>query len=224
VRWFLTCIEFWYAIRARAFIPYTSVVNESDLKITVITRYEVTTGNTFILLKYRSFGDLIDILKDELVTKLKEFIMSPDTEKVLQDPFAIAIMHFNSTIQYYRRAAREPRDSVRVEEKKAHNPKTLLQIDLQRLHLNLASLDQDKMQLTFILSVLGRLQQQHDEFYRRVMKQTDIDNRLWLWYRVEEEFDRFENHIHYCRDSVIDVAARADRLMDLVSSGSDLLL
>ncbi|KAH8594396.1 hypothetical protein B0O99DRAFT_652681 [Bisporella sp. PMI_857] len=211
----IEAIQFWYAIRARAFIPYSAVAHESDLKITIITRYDVKARKTFVLLKYRSFNDLADVLKQELVEKLEEFIYAPSTKSTIADPFIPSILHFSSTIQYYRRAAREPRDGIRREERKAHNPATLHEIDLQRVHLNLASLDQDKIQLTFILGVITRLQRQHDEFYRLVMKQPNLEDRPWLWTRVEEEYDRFTNHISYCRDSVVDVAARADRLMNL---------
>lgn len=212
----IVLIEFWYAIRARAFIPYASQVHEADLKITIVTRYHVKTRKTFVLLKYRSFNDITDILKQELVQKVKEFVMTPSTASAVADPFTPSILHFNSTIQYYRRAAREPRDNIRREETKAHRPDTLQDIDIRHIHLNLASLEQDKIQLTCILGVIARLRRQHDLFYRMVEHESDPDKRHWLWTRVEEKYDSFESHIEYMKDSILDVVARADRLMTLV--------
>ncbi|EZF22454.1 hypothetical protein H112_04656 [Trichophyton rubrum D6] len=211
----VTAFDFWYAIRARAYIR--AVDKEADLKMTIVTHYDVKSQSSVILLKHRSFNDLPKALKDELHDKLVDFILNPSTAALAGNPFALHLLHFNSTIQYYRRAARDPRDSVRKEEIKAHGGSSgLEEINIQRLHLTLTSLDQDKLQLNFILGVLARLRKQHDQFYRMVKGAPDVDSRDWLYTRVEEEYDRFENQITYFKTSIEDVAARAQRLLDLL--------
>lgn len=80
------------------------------------------------------------------------------------------------------------------------------------------NLDQDKLQLTFILGVIDRLRKQHDLFYRVVRKSHSPDDRDWLFSRVDEEFDRLENQLTYFRSSIEDVSHRAQRLLDLVSN------
>ncbi|KAF3479621.1 uncharacterized protein GIQ15_06597 [Arthroderma uncinatum] len=211
----VTAFDFWYAIRARAYIR--AVDKEADLKMTIVTHYDVKSQSSVILLKHRSFNDLPKSLKDELHDKLVDFILDPSTAALAGNPFALHLLHFNSTIQYYRRAARDPRDSVGKEEIKAHGGKSDLgEIDIRRLHLTLTSLDQDKLQLNFILGVLSRLRLQHDRFYKLVKCTPDPDNRDWLYTRVEEEYDRFENQITYFKTSIENVATRAQRLLDLL--------
>ncbi|EFR01093.1 hypothetical protein MGYG_04097 [Nannizzia gypsea CBS 118893] len=218
----VTAFDFWYAIRARAYIR--AVDKEADLKMTIVTHYDVKSQSSVILLKHRSFNDLPKALKDELDDKLVDFILNPSTAALAGNPFALHLLHFNSTIQYYRRAARDPRDSVRKEEVKAHGGSSDLgEINIQRLHLTLTSLDQDKLQLNFILGVLSRLRKQHDQFYRMVKGTPDPDNRDWLYTRVEEEYDRFENQITYFKTSIEDVATRAQRLLDLGFLGTNLV-
>lgn len=213
--------EFWYAIRARAY--FREVDKDADLKITIVTKYNVATGSTVVLLKYRSFNDLPCKLKRELISKLCELVMEPSTQIIAKDPFAISLLHFNSTAQWYRRAARDPRDSVRMEEEKAHDvskdkKNEVNAINVRRLHLTMRNLDQDKLQLTFILGVIDRLRKQHELFYRLVKKSASLDTRESLYLRVDEEFNRLENHVMYLRSSIEDVSKRAQRLLDLVSS------
>ncbi|CAA9966704.1 CorA domain containing protein [Pyrenophora teres f. maculata] len=211
--------EFWYAIRARAY--FGEVDMDADLKITVVTKYTPATNSTIVLLKYRSYNDLTCKLKLELMSKLYELVTEPSTQEVAKSPFAISLLHFNSTAQWYRRAARDPRDSVRGEEEKAHvksedQKNEANAINVRRLHLTMRNLDQDKVQLTFILDVIDRLRKQHDLFYRLVKKTPDQDQRDWLYLRVEEEFDRLESQLTYFRSSIEDVANRAQRLLDLL--------
>ena len=213
--------EFWYAIRARAY--YREVGEEADLKITAITKYDVANQSTLVILKYRAFNDLPDRLKREQVRKLQEFVEQTSTAAVASNPFAIPLLLFNSSVQWYRRAARDPRDAVRLEEEKAHDNAMKSEderedIDLRRLHLTIRSLDQDKVQLSFILGVISRLRKQHDLFYTMVRKVPDPIERDGLFLRVDEEFDRLENQIKYFRSSIEDVSNRAQRLLNLVSA------
>jgi hypothetical protein len=217
---YIICTEFWYAIRARAY--FREVDKDADLKMTVVTKYNVASNTTVVLLKYRSFNDLPCKLKCELISKLRELVMEPSTQEVAKSPFAVSLLHFNSTAQWYRRAARDPRDSVRQEEEKAHDmskekKNEVDAINVRRLHLTMRNLDQDRLQLTFILGVIDRLRKQHDLFYRLVRKTPNPDDRDWLYLRVEEEFDRLDNQLTYFRSSIEDVANRAQRLLDLVS-------
>lgn len=133
--------EFWYAVRARAYIR--AINKEADLKVTVVTRYDAKSQTNLILLKCRSFNDLPGHLKNELTEKFKGLVQQPSTKALASNPLALHLLIFNSTIQYYRRVARDPRDSVRAEEVKAHQGvKELSEIDLRSLHLTLTSLDQ----------------------------------------------------------------------------------
>ena len=212
-------VEFWFAIRARAY--YREVEAEADLKITALTKYNIATHSTLVILKYRSFNDLPDRLKREQVKKLREFVDQTSTAMVASNPFAISLLLFNSSVQWYRRAARDPRDAVRLEEEKAHEnamkgEDEREEIDLRQLHLTIRSLDQDKVQLSFILGVIARLRKQQDIFYSIVYKQPDPVQRDGLYLRVDEEFDRLENQIKYFRSSIEDVSNRAERLLNLV--------
>lgn len=216
-------IEFWFAIRARAY--YREVEAEADLKITALTKYNIATKSTLVILKYRSFNDLPDRLKREQVKKLREFVEQRSTAMVASNPFAISLLLFNSSVQWYRRAARDPRDAVRLEEEKAHENAMKGEderedIDLRRLHLTIRSLDQDKVQLSFILGVIARLRKQQDMFYTIVYNQLDPMHRDGLYLRVDEEFDRLENQIKYFRSSIEDVSNRAERLLNLVRLSS----
>jgi hypothetical protein len=208
--------EFWYAVRARAYVQ--KVNEEADLKMTIVTRYEVKTDTTLALLKYRSFNDLPQRLHEELVENLETFVRTPNTASLAKNPFILSIIHFNPTIQYYRRAARDPRDTIRVEERRVHGATgEFARIDLPKLHLTLTSLDQDKIQMSFILGVIARLRKQHEMFQAMVKRRPTVHERDWLYFRVEEEFDRFENQMTYFKSSVEDVARRVERLLDLVS-------
>lgn len=182
--------------------------------MTVITRYDVKTAKTVVILKYRSYNDLPSSLQAELVKKLEELVSHVGTKDLVGNPFTLALFHFTSTIQYYRRGARDPRDVIRKQEEKAHSNSQ--EVDLREVHLLLGSLDQDKVQLDFILELIHRLREQHDYFYRRIKKMPDPDNRDWLYYHVKEDLDRFESHLTYLRNSVQDVAGKAQRLLDLV--------
>lgn len=109
-------LEFWYAIRARSYFPIIKGGREGDLKITTVTRYDVRSGSTLILLKYRSFNDLTKRLKRELTQKLKDFVQDLRTASLTIDPFALPLRHFNAAIQYFRHAARLPGDTIRQQE------------------------------------------------------------------------------------------------------------
>ncbi|KAL1615431.1 hypothetical protein SLS56_011821 [Neofusicoccum ribis] len=182
--------------------------------MTIITRYDVKTQKSIILLKYRSYNDLPSHLQTGLIEKLKELVRQPSTTKLADNPFALSLFHFSSTIQYYRRAARDPRDTIRKEEKKVHEKSDA--VDLRMIHLALASLEQDKIQLNFILELINQLRKQHDRFFRKVKRMPNPDERGWSYVRVEEDLDRFENQVAYFRNSVQDVACRAQRLLDLL--------
>ncbi|KAF2177528.1 hypothetical protein K469DRAFT_807439 [Zopfia rhizophila CBS 207.26] len=92
--------ESWYAIRARAY--YREVEKDADLKITIVMN------------EYRNLNYLPCKLKRETTC----------TSSIRNNPFAISLLHFNSTAKWYWRAARDPRDSVRIEEEKAHDQST----------------------------------------------------------------------------------------------------
>lgn len=211
-------LEFWYAIRARSFFPIIKGGKEGDLKMTIVTRYDVKTGSTLILLKYRSFNDLTERLKRELTQKLKLFVQDPKTASLTIDPFALPLWHFHVTIQYFRRAARLPRDIIREQEVKAHDSfDELTGMSLQTLHLALGSLDQDKMQMAFLIDTIRRLRVQHELFYRLVRDESNPDRRAWVYHRVREELDRYECQLEYFKSSAADVAGKGQRLLDLVS-------
>ncbi|KAF2796365.1 hypothetical protein K505DRAFT_348013 [Melanomma pulvis-pyrius CBS 109.77] len=216
-----TSFEFWYAIRARAY--YIGVDKDADLKMTIVTKYNVVSNTTVVLLKYRSFNDLPCKLKIELIAKVEELVMQPSTKLIVDNPFAICLFHFNSTAQWYRRAARDPRDSVRLEEEKAHDQgkgkkNEVNAINVRRLHLAVRNLDQDRLQLKFILGVIERLRKNHELFYLLVRKVPNPEDRDWLYLRVDEEFDRLENQIAYSSSSIEDVSNRAERLLTLLFS------
>lgn len=189
--------------------------------MTVVTKYDVANKSTVVLLKYRSFNDLPNKLKHEIFLKLCELVLQPDTKVIAGNPFAVTLLHFNCTAQWYRRAARDPRDSVRNEEEKAHvlsnSGNEVDAINVRRLHLTMRNLDQDRLQLTFILGVIKSLRNQHDLFYRLTKKSHILESRDSLYHRVEEKFDYFTDQFAYLRGSIEDVSNRAQRLLDLVS-------
>lgn len=176
-----------------------------------------------MLLKYRSYNDLTTKLKCDLISKLEELVCQPNTARIAHSPFTVSLLHFNCTAQWYRRAARDPRDSVRDEEEKAHkiskNEKNEVEaINVRRLHLTMRNLDQDKLQLTQIIGTINNLRKQHEAFYIFVKKTPAQQDRDWLYLRVEEEFDRLDDQFRYQRASIEDVCGRAQRLLDLVST------
>lgn len=191
--------------------------------MTVVTKYDVATKSTVVLLKYRSFNDLPTKLKCDLISKLKELVCQRNTALIAHNPFAVSLLHFNCTAQWYRRAARDPRDSVRHEEEKAHDiskkkkKNEVEAINVRRLHLTMRNLDQDKLQLTQIIGTISSLRKQHESFYRFVKKATAPEDRDRMYLRVEEELDRLDDQLHYLRASIEDVCGRAQRLLDLVS-------
>ncbi|KAJ5964883.1 uncharacterized protein N7479_004759 [Penicillium vulpinum] len=211
----VTSFEFWYAIRARAYVQ--KVREEADLKMTIVTRYDAKTDTTLALLKYRSFNDLPQRLHEELVDNLETFVRTPNTASLAKNPFIPSIIHFNPTIQYYRRAARDPRDTIRAEERRVLDTAgEHSRTDLPKLYLTLTSLDQDKIQMNFILGVIERLRKQHEVFQAIVKRKPDVQDRDLLYFRVEEELDRFENQMTYFKSSVEDIARRVERLLDLL--------
>ncbi|KAF1932590.1 uncharacterized protein M421DRAFT_416215 [Didymella exigua CBS 183.55] len=215
----VTAVEFWYAIRARAY--FRDIDKDADLKMTVVTKYDVATKSTVVLLKYRSFNDLATKLKVDLVSKLEELIQQPETQDIAHNPFAVSLLHFNCTAQWYRRAARDPRDSVRDEEEKAHvlskqQKNELKAINVRRLHLTMRNLDQDKLQLNQTIGTIKSLRKQHESFQKYVMKKLALEDRDWLYLRVDEEMDRLDDQLRYLRASIEDVCGRAQRLLDLL--------
>lgn len=211
-------LEFWYAIRARSYFPIIKGGKDGDLKMTIVTRYDVRSGSTFILLKYRSFNDLTERLKRELTQKLIGFVRDLTTASLTIDPFALPLWHFNATIQYFRRATRLPRDAIRQQEVKVHGSSDeLAEMNLQMLHLALGSLDQDKIQMAFLISTIQQLRVQHDLFYRVVGDASNPDRPTWVYHRVREELDRYECQLEYFKSSVEDVAGKGQRLLNLVS-------
>lgn len=189
--------------------------------MTVVTKYDVATKSTVVLLKYRSFNGLATKLKADLVSKLKELVEQPRTQDIAHNPFAVSLLHFNCTAQWYRRAARDPRDSVRDEEEKAHvlskqHKNELKAINVRRLHLTMRNLDQDKLQLTQTIGTIKSLRKQHESFQQFVMKKAAPEDRDWLYLRVDEELDRSDDQPQYLRASIEDVCGRAQRLLDLV--------
>lgn len=178
-----------------------------------------------MIFKYRSFNELPTELKRELVQKVKDFVMDQSAQLVAGNPVAPFLSHLFTTLQWYRRAARDPRDNVRREEEKVHEPgrRESKEVDgiVGRLHLSMRSLDQDILQLGFILDVIGRLRKQHDIFYTVIKKKPETSDRDWLYFRVDDELDRLENHIIYMRSLTSDVRKRAQRLLELVSEPRD---
>ena len=174
-----------------------------------------------MLFKYRSFNQLPSRLKRELAQQVKNFVMEETTQAVAENPVAPALSHFTAAVQWYRRAARDPRDTVRREEEKIHAPGQLnhgKEVDkvVKDLHLTMRSLDMDTLQLNFMLDVIYRLRRQHDIFYSVIKGQENPMARDWLYFRVEDELNRLENHITYMRSLTEDVCKRAQRLLDLV--------
>ncbi|KAF1842615.1 uncharacterized protein K460DRAFT_380436 [Cucurbitaria berberidis CBS 394.84] len=217
--------EFWYAIRARAY--FREVDKDADLKMNIVTKYDVPIKSTIVVLKYRSFNDLACKLKGGLISKLHELVMEPSTREVAKSPFAVSLLHFNATAQWYRRAARDPGDSLRKEEEKIHdgpenNENEVNAIIVRRLHLTMRNLDQDKLQLTFILGVIDSLRKQHDLFYRLVRKSPNPDDRDWLFLSVNGELDRIGNQLTYTGSSIEGVCHGTQRLLDLLFNISGL--
>lgn len=208
--------EFWYAIRARLYVQ--KLGKEADLKMTIVTRHCLRTRTTVYLLKYRSFNDLPGLLHDELVQNLEAFVRSSHAQELVQNPFVLSTLHFGPTIQYYRRAAREPRDSIRDVEQRVHGgSEEVERVDLRKLHLTLGSLDQDRIQMSFILEVIGRLRRHHDQSQSIIRaRYGGRPGKNWVGCRVEEELDRFENQMQYFRSSNEDVARRVERLVELL--------
>lgn len=193
--------------------------------MTIVTKYDVATRSTVVILKYRSFNDLPIKLKCDLLEKLKELIQQESTASIAHNPFAVSLLHFNCTTQWYRRAARDPRDSVRHEEEKAHeiHKKGMSEVEainVRRLHFTMRNLDQDKLQLTQIIGTIKSLRKHHESFYKFVKKVPAPEDRDWLYLRVEEEFDRLDDQLHYIRANIEDVSGRAQRLLGLVSASN----
>ncbi|RKU41448.1 hypothetical protein DL546_001905 [Coniochaeta pulveracea] len=187
--------------------------------MTVVTRHCLRTRTTVYLLKYRSFNDLPGLLQDELVQNIEAFVRSPRARELVRNPFVLSTLHFGPTIQYYRRAARGPRDSIRDEEQRVHGMGAEVErVSLQKLHLTLGSLDQDRIQMSFILEVIGRLQRHHEQF-QSIIRAGDGGKEAisrGVCCRVEEELDRFENQMLYFRSSNEDVARRIERPVQLL--------
>ena len=211
--------EFWYAIRARAFFDHLE--KDGDLKITMYIQYNPAARTTAVIIKLRSFNNLVDSLKDELLLKLSHFVKQKTTQAVASDPLFVTLMYIQATAQWYRRAARGPRDTVRKEEEKAHVMKKAEGEEskiIRRLHFTMRNLDQDKLQLKFITDVIRHLLAEHDRFYTLVRGDKTLYDRDLVFSRVDEELRRLENHIVYQVSLIEDVATRAERLLSLVRS------
>lgn len=195
---------------------------DADLKMTSITKYDVSTKSTVVIFKHRSFNDLPIKRKCELASKLKELVMQGSTERIAPSPFAAALLHFNGTAQWYRQAARDPRDSVRKEKEKSHEfhkakKNEVDVINVRRLHLTMRNLDKDKLQLTEIIGIIESLREQHEAFYRFVKRIPGAEKKDQTYLRVDEELKRLIKQLNYQRSSIKDVFGRAQRLLNLVS-------
>ena len=102
-----------------------NLISKADLKVIVVTRCHFETRSTFVLLKYRSFNDLANLLKREYLQFLREFFMYPSATELSRDPFVLGVLHMFPLTQYMLRAARQPRDIVGTEAKKVHIPSLL---------------------------------------------------------------------------------------------------
>ena len=85
------------------------------------------------------------------------------------------MLHFNCTAQWYQKAVRDPRYSVRDEEEKAHvlskhHNNELKANNVRHLHLTMRSLDQDKLQLTQVIGTIESLRKQHEWFQKIILK------------------------------------------------------
>lgn len=181
-------------------------------------KYNIHSQTTTVIIKLRSFNNLVDSLKDELLLKLHHFVKQKTTQAITSDPLAVTIMYIQATAQWYRRAARGPRDTVRKEEEKAHAVSMggeESQI-IRRLHFTMRNLDQDKLQLKFIIDTINHLLAEHDRFYTLIKDNKGLDDRDWVFSRVDEELRRLVNHIVYQVSLIEDVANRANRLLSLV--------
>ena len=186
--------------------------------MTIVTRYDVKAQSTLVLLKYRSYNDLTDRLKRELVQRLEHFVHELETNTLDMDPFALSLWHFNATIQYFRRAARLPRDAIRQEEIRAHeSAHNLHEMNLRGLHLALGSLDQDKIQLAFLLDIVQRLRAKHQLFHECFAEEQEPNKRSRVYYRVQEELERYACQLGYFRSSVEEVSGKVQCLLNLVS-------
>ncbi|CAJ2514201.1 Uu.00g023200.m01.CDS01 [Anthostomella pinea] len=85
------------------------------------------------------------------------------TQILARDPIAVSLWHFNVTIQYYSRAARIPRVTVRAQEQKAHED--VNHMELRLLQFALDSLNQDQIQMSFLLDTISRIRTQHRLLY-----------------------------------------------------------
>lgn len=182
-------------------------------------QYDIQSQTTTVIIKLRSFNNLVDSLKDELLLKLYQFVQQKTTQAIASDPLAVTIMYIQATAQWYRRAARGPRDTVRKEEEKAHVVRTGRGEESQiirRLHFTMRNLDQDKLQLKFIIDTIRHLLAEHDRFYTLIKNNKGLDDRDWVFSRVDEELRRLVNHIVYQVSLIEDVASRAERLLSLV--------
>jgi len=184
-------------------------------------QYNIIAQTTTVIIKLRSFNNLVDSLKDELLLKLSNFVKQKTTQAIASDPLAVTIMYIQATAQWYRRAARGPRDTVRKEEEKAHVGRKGEGKEakiIRRLHFTMRNLDQDKLQLKFIIDIIRHLLSEHDRFYTIIKNSKSLDNRDWVFSKVDEELRRLDNHISYQVALIGDVANRADRLLSLVSA------
>ena len=152
-------------------------------------QYNIQAQTTTVICKLRSFNNLVDGLKDELLAKLYHFVAQKTTGTIASDPLAVTILYIQATAQWYRRAMRGPRDTVRKEEEKAHDVRKRNGEESQiirRLHFTMRNLDQDKLQLRFIIDIIEHLLKEHDRFYTLVRKSGSSDDRDMVFSRVDE--------------------------------------
>lgn len=186
-----------------------------------MTHYEPQTQKSVVILKYRGFNDLATSLQKELKSRLRQFVEDDNATKGFNNPVGLALFHFGPVIQYYRRGARDPRDTIRKQEEIAHQPRErargFQEIDIKALHLTLGSLDQNIVQLKFLLDLIKRLRSMHESLNTDLaeMRSTQGTYDKCLSRRVEHELERFESHIAYIRDGQKESARKAHRLMDL---------
>lgn len=210
--------DFWYAIRARWYVQ--AIGKEADLKISVVTHYDTQTGSTFVLLKYRSYNDLPQLLFKKLKSKLIAFVKDEGSTGTALNPIALCLFHFGLVIQEYRRGARDPRDTIRNQEDNVHKKRKTTQqdgiVDLKTLHRTLGSLDQNIVQLDFILDLITRLRRLNRNLHPIMKGMGTEAERHRLNDRVEHRLERYECHVTYIRNGQREVASKAERLIHLV--------
>lgn len=86
-------LESWYAIRAKAY--FREIDEYVDLRTTIVTKYDVATKSTVVLLKHRSANDLLTKLKCDL----RDLVRHLSNKRIAHNPFGVTLLHFSCTAQ-----------------------------------------------------------------------------------------------------------------------------